>query len=238
VNKRWIQYGLVAMAVAATGIGISQVKHHSSPNDAWVTAVSQRSVTNDHVSSANDAQVLKVPVTSGGHPTGNAQPTTGSAPRATSSGGTGQSNGSSNTRTNTKTNTSGALPTNSTGTVTTKPGTPTQPDLGSFTITVSEDKGQTVVSKKSVEIVKGESLMQYMHQSYDITTAYGDDFMVSINGIKSQWTDVAPAQRQPVDWFSYINGTQAPVGAGDIVPRAGDVDTWDYHRWDPSTGKG
>jgi len=80
--------------------------------------------------------------------------------------------------------------------------------------------------------------MQYMEQNFQVTTAYGGGFLIGINGIKSQWTDVPASQRQPVDWFLYINGQQAPVGASSIVPRPGDVDTWDYHSWDPSTGRG
>jgi hypothetical protein len=113
--------------------------------------------------------------------------------------------------------------------------------LGSFTIRISQDHGQ-LLAVKSVPIVPGESLMDYMHQYFQIETAYGDGFIVGIkvNGswIRSQWTGVDdPSKRQPVDWFLYVNGQQAPVGAASIVPKAGDVDVWDYHRWDPSTGK-
>ncbi|MCL6516271.1 DUF4430 domain-containing protein [Alicyclobacillus sp.] len=105
---------------------------------------------------------------------------------------------------------------------------------GQFTIVVSEDNGAHLIAKKTVPVVPGESLMDYMHQYFDIVTAYGDNFMVSINGIRSQWTGVPAGQRQPVDWFLYVNGQQAKVGAADIQPRSGDVDTWDYHRWDPA----
>lgn len=80
--------------------------------------------------------------------------------------------------------------------------------------------------------------MQYMQQNYNIQTAYGGDFIVAINGIHSQWTGVPTSKRQPVDWFLYVNQQQAPVGAASIIPRAGDVDDWDYHRWNPSTGQG
>lgn len=118
------------------------------------------------------------------------------------------------------------------------PAPPAKPGAGEFTIVVSEDNGATVIAKKTVPIVTGESLMDYMHQYFTITTAYGDNFMVSINGIKSQWTGVPVDKRQPVDWFLYVNGNQAQVGAADIYPHAGDVDTWDYHRWDPAKVSG
>lgn len=80
--------------------------------------------------------------------------------------------------------------------------------------------------------------MQYMQQNFQIQSSYSGGFVTAIDGIKSQWNGVPVSQRQPVDWFLYVNGQQAPVGASSIVPRKGDVDNWDYHRWDPSTGKG
>ena len=79
--------------------------------------------------------------------------------------------------------------------------------------------------------------MAYMHQNFQVITTYGDDFMLAINGIHSQWTDVPVSQRQPVDWFLYVNGTEAPVGAVQIIPRAKDVVVWDYLRWNPQTGQ-
>ncbi|MCY0895382.1 MAG: DUF4430 domain-containing protein [Alicyclobacillaceae bacterium] len=106
---------------------------------------------------------------------------------------------------------------------------------GTFTIVVSQFRHVLVDEK--VPVVPGESLMQYMHQYFKITTAYGGGFMVSIDGIRSQWTGVPVGQRKPYDWFLYVNGTEAPVGALSIFPKAGDVDVWDYHKWNPATGQ-
>ncbi|WP_258110839.1 DUF4430 domain-containing protein [Alicyclobacillus sp. SP_1] len=106
---------------------------------------------------------------------------------------------------------------------------------GTFTIVVS--KFQHVLVDEKVPVVPGESLMQYMHQYFKITTAYGGGFMVSIDGIRSQWTGVPVGQRKPYDWFLYVNGTEAPVGALSIFPKAGDVDVWDYQKWNPATGQ-
>lgn len=117
-------------------------------------------------------------------------------------------------------------------------GAATAPTSGSFTVMVTENHGQTVLSTKTIAIHKGENLLEYMQQNFHIETTYGGQFIVAIAGIRSQWTGVPASQRQPVDWFLYVNKTQAPVGAASIVPRNGDVDDWDYHRWDPSTGQG
>jgi hypothetical protein len=122
-----------------------------------------------------------------------------------------------------------------TATTVTKPKAAVPDKYGTFTIVVS--KFQHVLVDEKVPVVPGESLMQYMHQYFTITTAYGGGFMVSIDGIRSQWTGVPVGQRKPYDWFLYVNGTEAPVGALSIFPKAGDVDVWDYHKWNPATGQ-
>ena len=115
---------------------------------------------------------------------------------------------------------------------------PASTKLGTFTILVTLNHGAVPKADEIVPIVKGESLLWYMRKYFTITTIYNGDFIVSIDGIKSQWTGVPAAQRKPVDWFLYVNNQKAPVGLADIVPKAGDVDVWDYHSWNPSTGQG
>ncbi|MDP9727162.1 DUF4430 domain-containing protein [Alicyclobacillus tolerans] len=107
---------------------------------------------------------------------------------------------------------------------------------GEFTLIVS--KFEHVIAQKEIPIVPDENLMQYTEQNFQVQTAYGGGFVVSINGIRSQWTGVPVSQRKPYDWFLYINGQEAPVGALQIIPKAGDVDVWDYHKWNPATGQG
>lgn len=118
------------------------------------------------------------------------------------------------------------------------PPSPATPGLGTFTIMVTENHGAVQKADKVVPIVKGENLLWYMQKYFTITTIYNGDFIVSIDGIKSQWTGVPVAARKPVDWFLYVNNQAAPVGLADIIPRAGDVDVWDYHSWNPTTGQG
>jgi hypothetical protein len=251
VKKRWIQLGLVAVAIGAAGFGMTQVKHRSHEDTAWVATVGHGTASSNASIQSNQASNLPAtgnanqafPPVGGGtsasiqgtSPNGNKGPGTPESFSKNSSGKSSPQTGSPSTNGGQSQPSSAPHPGD---TVASPPPAGGQPDLGSFTVVVSEDKGQTLVSKKTLRVVKGESLMAYMHENYDVTTAYGDNFMVAINGIQSQWTSVPPAQRQPVDWFLYINGTSAPAGAGDIVPKAGDVDNWDYHRWDPSTGKG
>jgi hypothetical protein len=57
-----------------------------------------------------------------------------------------------------------------------------------------------------------------------VTTRYGGGFVQSIDGLAGNRT----AQR---DWFYYVNGFEAPVGAADFGLSAGDRVQWDYHDW-------
>ncbi|WP_169787828.1 DUF4430 domain-containing protein [Alicyclobacillus ferrooxydans] len=161
--------------------------------------------------------------------------------------GTGKVNETAHqpTRSTNSTNTSASTDPSKTSSAPAKSGTTnstsvsnTTQNSGSFTVIVSENHGQTVLEKKVISIHPGENLMQYMEQNFQIGTAYGGAYITSIDGIKSQWTGVPVDQRKPVDWFLYINTQEAPVGAESIVPRKGDVDDWDYHSWNPSTGQG
>lgn len=187
-------------------------------------ASSNTTSTSTEGSTANTANSTNVAATNSTNST-NATNATGSS--ASSSATNSPANTTANTAANTAENTS-ANTASARGNA----------NNGSFTLIVSEDKGATVIGKETVPIQPGENLMDYTKQYFKVQTAYGGGFVVAINGIKSQWTDVPASQRQPVDWFLYVNQKEAPVGATSIVPQPGDVDRWDYHRWDPSTGKG
>jgi Domain of unknown function (DUF4430) len=261
VHRKWWSYGALVVAGVAVFLGVSAAEGpHRTEDSHWVTALNNN-VAHEVVNAADSAASTSAANTAsqdrGASSTANSpspsktSPTRSdhplpSAAGSTASRGAGATTPSETTTSPTKSGHSGTgsggsktSGTNNGGGTPAQPSKPTpQPDLGTFTIVVSEDKGQTVLSVKKLAIVKGESLMQYMQDNYHVETAYGDDFLVAINGIRSQWTGVPANQRQPVDWFLYVNNQQAPVGAADIYPRAGDVDNWDYHRWDPSTGKG
>jgi hypothetical protein len=268
LQKKWLSWlaGMVAAAAVWYGVAHGQPRQAAGADD-WLAvgqtnaAVSSESVQATlppgHESGQAAVDGTNVPSTAG---TGTASdapgrdetnratgssPTTARSPSVKERAGTVQASKDAASR---PTSTERAAQTGSksgsgsnSGSGSAKPPVSPAKSLGSFTIRISRDHGQ-LLAVKTVPIVQGESLMDYMHQYFQIETAYGDGFIVGIkvNGswIRSQWTGVDdPSKRQPVDWFLYVNGQQAPVGAGSIVPKAGDVDVWDYHRWDPSTGK-
>lgn len=87
------------------------------------------------------------------------------------------------------------------------------------------DFGSQVVLDKYVLPKKGESALEVLQRVAEVETKYGRGFVVGINGIRSRY----PKERK--DWFYYVNGILAKVGAGGYKLCPGDVEHWDFHEW-------
>ncbi|MBJ7348810.1 MAG: DUF4430 domain-containing protein [Thermoleophilaceae bacterium] len=93
-------------------------------------------------------------------------------------------------------------------------------------LAVTHDFGTVSVgSVEFEELPKGPTVMRLLQRSFPVETSYGGRFVQSIKGVASQ---TGPAR----DWFFYVNGLQAEVGAADVRVAPGDYVQWDYHRWD------
>ena len=90
---------------------------------------------------------------------------------------------------------------------------------------VTRDFTQFCLIDKKISLTH-QSAMQALKKNCDVETAYGDAFVVSINGIGSQ-----KKANVKKNWFYYINGIMAHVGAGEYKLEPGDVVWWDFHRW-------
>ena len=62
-----------------------------------------------------------------------------------------------------------------------------------------------------------------------IDTEYGGGFVSGINGVKSTFGGVSSAQA--ADWFYWVDGTMADVGAADYRLHGGETVWWDFHQW-------
>lgn len=92
---------------------------------------------------------------------------------------------------------------------------------------VTQDFGAAPVSDLPGLSTQGEdTVMRLLERHARVRTKYGGGFVESIDG-------VAGGQRhgRPVDWFYYINGTQAGKGAAATKVRDGDAIWWDRHDW-------
>jgi hypothetical protein len=91
---------------------------------------------------------------------------------------------------------------------------------------VTRDFGRTNLhvdaSKDGVR--ESDTVMRFLQGAAKVTTRYGGGFVQSIDGLAGNQT----AER---DWFYYVNGSEASVGAADLKLSPGDIVQWDYHNW-------
>lgn len=95
---------------------------------------------------------------------------------------------------------------------------------GNVTLTVTRSFGNRKVATVERSGVPGsETVMRMLERSFRVQTRYGGGFVESINGLSG-----TSARR---DWFYYVNGIQAPVGAASTAVHRGDRIWWDLHDW-------
>jgi hypothetical protein len=91
-------------------------------------------------------------------------------------------------------------------------------------VTVTRAFGSLPVGSITRGKVPGsETVMRMLQRSFKVTTRYGGGFVQSINGVSG-----TAARR---DWFYYVNGVQAQVGAASTAVHRGDRIWWDLHDW-------
>jgi hypothetical protein len=69
--------------------------------------------------------------------------------------------------------------------------------------------------------------MRLLERSYDVKTRFGGGFVQTIDGVSG-----GRENGRRADWFYYVNGIEAPVGAAERRVSAGEDVWWDHHEWD------
>ena len=69
--------------------------------------------------------------------------------------------------------------------------------------------------------------MSLLVRNDKVTTKYGGGFVESIDGLSGG----EEAGGEPLDWFYYVNGIEAPKGAAATNVNPGDHIWWDLHDW-------
>lgn len=97
---------------------------------------------------------------------------------------------------------------------------------GGSRLNVTRDFGHRVLdSAKVTQVHKSDTVMRFLQAAHNkVETRYGGNFVQSIDGLAGDRS----AQR---DWFYYVNGLEADVGAQDYALSSGDRIQWDYHSW-------
>ena len=97
---------------------------------------------------------------------------------------------------------------------------------GGAQLEVTRDFGQSQLYTTSVPTIrKDETVMRLLESKRKVTTSYGGKFVDSIDGLKTRGSGGRS------DWFYYVNGSEASVGAADRTLAPGDVVQWDYRGW-------
>jgi hypothetical protein len=98
---------------------------------------------------------------------------------------------------------------------------------GGATLTVTRDFGFERVGRAEQDsLPSGETVMRLLQRDFDVTTRYGGQFVKEINGVAG-----GREEGRRVDWFYYVNGIEADVGAASRRLSADDRVWWDHHDW-------
>jgi hypothetical protein len=102
---------------------------------------------------------------------------------------------------------------------------------GNVTLTVTRDfGGETLhegVDEDTAPANEGDTVMRLLQGKYDVKTRFGGGFVQAIDGLAG-----GKENGRRADWFYYVNGIEAPVGAAERRVSAGDHVWWDHHTWD------
>jgi hypothetical protein len=92
---------------------------------------------------------------------------------------------------------------------------------------VTREFGARVLPASGPVKVRGqETVMSLLMRNYSVGTRYGGGFVQSVDGLSG-----GREAGEPVDWFYYVNGVEAPMGAAATNVHPGDHVWWDRHDW-------
>jgi hypothetical protein len=97
---------------------------------------------------------------------------------------------------------------------------------GEVGLSVTRDYGRTpVAGPVEHELGASDTVMRLLDRTTEVETSYGGRFVDAIDGIE---TTVSPRNR---DWFYFVNGIAAEIGAAEFDLSSGDSVWWDYRDW-------
>jgi Domain of unknown function (DUF4430) len=92
---------------------------------------------------------------------------------------------------------------------------------------VTRDFGRTELGVERLRTVReGQSVMRFLRSRFDIETRFGGRFVQAIEGLSGSRSGA------PLDWFYFVNGIEADVGAAEYELSPGDRVQWDRRNWE------
>ena len=100
----------------------------------------------------------------------------------------------------------------------------------SFSFRISRNYGAVTLAEKDMLLEPKMSVMDGLYQLFpdEMETAYGGSYVKGIGTWRSEFGGLGKPNK---DWFFFVNGIFADVGALDYFPQAGEKVWWDYHPW-------
>jgi hypothetical protein len=97
---------------------------------------------------------------------------------------------------------------------------------GAVELRVTRDFGRRELgtSARREKVRESDTVMRFLQGERKVATRFGGGFVQSIDGVSGSIS----GER---DWFYYVNGSEASVGAADYRLSPGDVVQWDFHDW-------
>jgi hypothetical protein len=97
---------------------------------------------------------------------------------------------------------------------------------GGAVIRVTRDFGHTEIdSTRTKTLREDQTVMRLMQSKFDVDTRFGGRFVQAIDGLRGSG---AAGMR---DWFFFVNGVEAEVGAAEYELSPGDRVQWDFRDW-------
>ena len=97
---------------------------------------------------------------------------------------------------------------------------------GGAELRVTRDFGARLLkADKVAKVREDQTVMRLLRAENTVKTRYGGRFVQSIGGIEGG------GESGFADWFYYVNGLEADVGAAEYELSPGDVVQWDFRNW-------
>lgn len=98
---------------------------------------------------------------------------------------------------------------------------------GGAELRVTRSFGQELLDATEVERVReDQTVLRALDSEHEIEARFGGKFVQAIDGL------AGTTEGGRHDWFYFVNGIEAPVGAADFELSPGDVVQWDYRLWE------
>jgi hypothetical protein len=96
-------------------------------------------------------------------------------------------------------------------------------------LVVSRDFGSTLLKDVTVTATGKLTVMRLLAENATVDTQYSGGFVTAIDGLTSTFATGGKADAQ--DWFYWVSGIMADVGASGYELHGGETVWWDYHAW-------